>query len=62
MKLELLPDDVIFVEGLFDYAVLWQAGFRNVTCAMGTHLNAHQFRQLLSCNTQIPKREIGRPD
>jgi DNA primase len=38
--------EVILVEGLFDYAVLWQAGFRNVTCAMGTQLNAHQFRQL----------------
>ena len=38
--------EVILVEGLFDYAVLWQAGFRNVTCAMGTHLNAYQFRQL----------------
>jgi DNA primase len=38
--------EVILVEGLFDYAVLWQAGFRNVTCSMGTHLNAHQFRQL----------------
>ena len=38
--------EVIFVEGLFDYAVLWQAGFHNVTCSMGTHLNAHQFRQL----------------
>ena len=25
---------------------MWQAGFRNVTCAMGTHLNGHQFRQL----------------
>jgi DNA primase len=37
---------VILVEGLFDYAVLWQAGFRNVTCAMGNHLNAHQLRQL----------------
>jgi DNA primase len=37
---------VILVEGLFDYAVLWQAGFRNVTCSMGTHLNARQFRQL----------------
>jgi hypothetical protein len=34
---------VILVEGLFDYAVLWQAGFRNVTCALGNHLNAHQF-------------------
>ena len=38
--------EVILVEGLFDYAVLWQAGFRYVTCSMGTHLNAHQFRQL----------------
>jgi DNA primase len=37
---------VIMVEGLFDYAALWQAGFRNVTCAMGTQLNAYQFRQL----------------
>jgi len=40
--------EVILVEGLFDYAVLWQAGFHNVTCAMGNHLNAYQFRQL--CN------------
>jgi len=38
--------EVILVEGLFDYAVLWQAGFHNVTCAMGTQLNACQFRQL----------------
>ena len=38
--------EVILVEGLFDYAVLWQAGFHNVTCSMGNHLNAHQFRQL----------------
>src|SRR5258708_4920288 len=38
--------EVILVEGLFDYAVLWQAGFCNVTCAMGNHLNAHQYRQL----------------
>src|SRR5258708_26521622 len=37
---------VILVQGLFDYAVLWEAGFRNVTCALGTHLNARQFRQL----------------
>jgi len=41
--------EVILVEGLFDYAVVWQAGFRNVTCAMGTQLNAYQFRQL--CDT-----------
>src|SRR6202163_2018315 len=38
--------EVILVEGLFDYAVLWQAGFHNVTSAMGNHLNAHQYRQL----------------
>jgi DNA primase len=38
--------EVILVEGLFDYAVLWQAGFHNVTCAMGNQLNAYQVRQL----------------
>jgi DNA primase len=38
--------EVILVEGLFDYAALWQAGFHNVTCSMGTNLNARQFRQL----------------
>ena len=37
---------VILVEGLFDYAVLWQAGFRHVTCSFGTHLNARRFQQL----------------
>ena len=38
--------EVILVEGLFDYAVLWQAGFRHLTCSLGTHLNRYQFRQL----------------
>ena len=38
--------EVILVEGLFDYAVLWQSGFHNVTCSLGNHLNAHQFQQL----------------
>jgi DNA primase len=38
--------EVILVEGLFDYAVLWQAGFQNVTCSLGSHLNAPQLRQL----------------
>jgi len=37
---------VILVEGLFDLAVLWQAGFRNTTCAIGTHLTAVQWSQL----------------
>jgi DNA primase len=38
--------EVILVEGLFDYAVLWQAGFHNVTCSLGNRLNAHQYGQL----------------
>ena len=37
---------VILVEGLFDLAVLWHAGFRHATCSLGTHLNADQFQQL----------------
>ena len=37
---------VILVEGLFDYAVLWQAGFHQVTCSLGNHLNTRQFQQL----------------
>jgi len=36
----------ILVEGLLDLAVLWQAGFRNTTCAFGTHLTSFQFHQL----------------
>jgi DNA primase catalytic core len=38
--------EVILVEGLFDYAVLWQAGFRHLSCSLGTHLNTYQFQQL----------------
>lgn len=38
--------EVILVEGLFDYASLWEAGFHNVTCSLGTHLNTGQMRQL----------------
>jgi DNA primase len=37
---------VILVEGLFDLAVLWQAGFRNTTCAVGTQLTPAQWAQL----------------
>jgi DNA primase len=37
---------VILVEGLFDLAVLWQAGFRNTTCAIGTQLTPAQCVQL----------------
>src|SRR5208337_4153917 len=49
-----LFDTVILVEGLFDLAVLWQAGFRNTTCALGTHLTPEQFQQL----TDRPDRSI----
>jgi DNA primase len=45
--------DVVLVEGLFDYAVLWQAGFHNVTCSLGKHLNAYQFRQLRDCRRTV---------
>jgi len=38
--------EVILVEGLFDYAALWQAGFHNVTCSVGNQLNGRQYRQL----------------
>jgi DNA primase len=38
--------NVILVEGLFDLAVLWQAGFRNTTCAIGTQLTPAQLAQL----------------
>lgn len=38
--------ELILVEGLFDYVMLRQAGFHNVTCSLGTHLNADQFLQL----------------
>lgn len=37
---------VILVEGLFDLAVLWQAGFRNTTCSIGTQLTPAQWAQL----------------
>ena len=47
-------DTVILVEGLFDLAVLWQAGFRNTTCALGAHLTPAQFQQL----TDRPDRPI----
>jgi DNA primase len=48
--------EIILVEGLFDLAVLWQAGFLNVTCSLGTHLNALQFRQLCADHEPSGKR------
>jgi DNA primase len=46
--------EVILVEGLFDLAVLWQAGFINTTCAFGSHLTQAQFRQL----SDRPSRKV----
>jgi DNA primase len=43
---------IILVEGLFDLAVIWQAGFRNTTCALGTHLTSRHVAQLC----ELPKR------
>jgi len=37
---------VILVEGLFDLAILWQASFRNTTCAIGTYLSPGHLAQL----------------
>jgi DNA primase len=45
---------VILVEGLFDLAVLWQAGFRNTTSAIGTQLTPAQWAQL----TEQPGRSV----
>jgi len=38
--------EIILVEGLFDLAVLRQAGFANVTCSIGSYLNGAQMQQL----------------
>jgi DNA primase len=46
--------ELILVEGLLDLAVLWQAGFRNTSCAIGTHLTPSQWEQLC----QPPGRRV----
>jgi DNA primase len=40
--------EILLVEGLFDVAALWQAGFKNATCGGGTQLNHTQFQQLIT--------------
>jgi DNA primase len=45
---------VILVEGLLDLAVLWQAGFRNTTCAIGAQLTPAQLAQF----TDQPGRSV----
>ena len=38
--------ELVLVEGLFDWASLWQAGFCNITCSLGAGLNTTQLHQL----------------
>ena len=52
--------ELILVEGLFDCAVLWEAGFRNVTCSLGTHLNARQFRLIEALATAVAEAVMDR--
>jgi DNA primase len=37
---------VVIVEGVFDVAALWQAGFANAVASLGSHLNNQQLAQL----------------
>lgn len=39
-------NSVIVVEGVFDLAALWQAGFDHAVAALGSHLNQTQLEQL----------------
>lgn len=45
---------VYLVEGLFDVAAMWQAGFRHTTSALGTHLTSAEFGQLC----ELPGRVV----
>jgi DNA primase len=56
-KVQQYPE-IILVEGLFDLTVLWQAGFRNVTCALGNHLNALQICQLCVSHGERKTRTV----
>lgn len=44
---------VIVVEGLFDVAALWQAGFPNTVGALGSHLNNLQLVQLCRMEERV---------
>jgi DNA primase len=46
--------EIILVEGLFDLAILWQAGFTNTTCAFGVYLTSRQISQL----SEGPRRTL----
>jgi DNA primase len=44
---------IIVVEGLFDLAALWQAGFPNAVAALGSHLNNPQIAQLCRMDERV---------
>lgn len=44
---------VIVIEGLFDLAALWQAGFDHAVAALGSHLNNHQLMQLCDRDDRV---------
>jgi DNA primase len=43
---------LILVEGLFDLAALWQAGFLQAVAALGSHLNSTQWAQLSTASSR----------
>jgi DNA primase len=43
----------IVVEGLFDVAALWQAGFPNAVAALGSHLNNLQLARLCRMDERV---------
>jgi DNA primase len=45
---------VIVVEGLFDVAALWQAGFPHAVAALGSHLNQQQLTELCQPGERVP--------
>lgn len=46
-------EEIVLVEGFFDVAALWQAGFPNATCGGGAQLNRTQFQQLITGSRRI---------
>jgi DNA primase len=44
---------VIVVEGLFDVAALWQAGFSDAVAALGSHLNHSQIAELCRAGARV---------
>jgi len=44
---------IVVVEGLFDIAALWQAGFPNTIAVLGSHLNKRQLAQLCQSRDRL---------